>query len=143
VLPYDYGAYGKEIGAYLQAAQSRAEAKFGKEAPDFGPALEAAKGLASAGAAIAKVQKTTHSADRLNETLLAAEHAFLLPHGLPDRPWYRHAIYAPGVYTGYAAVTIPGVNEAVDAGDRQRVQQQLLELTYAINLAAKMLQNFH
>ena len=42
---------------------------------------------------------------------------FLCREGLPHRPWFRHAIYAPGEYTGYAAVVIPGVNEALDKGD--------------------------
>ncbi len=143
VLPYDYSEYGKEIGVYLQAARTRAEAKFGKDLPDFKAAVEAARRLESAGAAIAKVQKNVHdNADRLNQLLVAAERAFLLPRGLPNRPWYHHAIYAPGVYTGYAAVVIPGVNEAIDAGDRQRAQQQLTELTYVLNQAARMLQNF-
>ena len=41
----------------------------------------------------------------------------LSPAGLPNRPWYKHTIYAPGEYTGYAAVVIPGVNEAIDAKD--------------------------
>jgi hypothetical protein len=39
--------------------------------------------------------------------------------GLPNRPWYRHTIYAPGEFTGYAAVVIPGVNEAIDAKMRR------------------------
>ena len=42
------------------------------------------------------------------------------PAGLPNRPWYRHTIYAPGEYTGYSAVVIPGVNEAIDAKDAAR-----------------------
>ena len=37
---------------------------------------------------------------------------FLMPQGLPNRPWFKHAIYAPGQYTGYAAVVLPGVNVA-------------------------------
>ena len=143
VLPYDYGQYGKEIGAYLKITQSKAAAKFGKDAPDFGPALAAAARLESAGAALAKVQKHAQSRQReLNQLLVGTERAFLLPHGLPNRPWYRHAIYAPGVYTGYAAVVVPGVNEAVEAGDRQRTGQELMELTDSVNVAAKMLRNF-
>ncbi|HEY6936803.1 MAG TPA: M28 family metallopeptidase [Terriglobales bacterium] len=143
VLPYDYAQYGKEIAAYLKTAQTKAEAKFGRDAPDFAPALAAAARLESAGAAIAKLQKNAQSRQReLNQLLVGTERAFLLPRGLPNRPWYRHAIYAPGVYTGYAAVVIPGVNEAVDAGDRQRTRQELMELTDSINVAAKMLRNF-
>jgi N-acetylated-alpha-linked acidic dipeptidase len=143
VLPFDYAEYGQEIGAYLKAAEAKAKARFGKSAPDFTAALQAAQNLQAAGAAVAAVQKNAQkSAERLNKLLTEAERAFLLPHGLPNRPWYRHAIYAPGVYTGYAAVVIPGVNEAIDAGDRQRTDSQLAELANVVNLAAKMLQSF-
>ncbi len=34
--------------------------------------------------------------------------------GLPERPWYKNLIYAPGRYTGYGAKTLPGVREAVE-----------------------------
>jgi N-acetylated-alpha-linked acidic dipeptidase len=143
VLPYDYATYGKEIGDYLQAARAKAEARFGKDSLDFKSAVEAARRLQTAGEAIAKVQKNAHGhADALNHLLVATERAFLLPDGLPNRPWYHHAIYAPGVYTGYAAVVIPGVNEAIDAGDRPRAQRELTALSNAVNRAAKMLQNF-
>ena len=46
----------------------------------------------------------------LGEALRPHRATLSLPEGLPNRPWYRHAIYAPGQYTGYAAVVIPGVN---------------------------------
>ena len=59
--------------------------------------------------------------------------------GLPNRPWYRHTIYAPGEYTGYAAVVIPGVNEAIDANDASRATQQLAVLSQAIDQAATTL----
>src|SRR5512146_2951224 len=143
VLPYNYAEYGKAIAAYLQRARSKAESRFGKDALDFETALQAARRLESAGTAVAKVQRNAQSnAERPNQVLMATERAFLLPRGLPNRPWYRHAIYAPGVYTGYAAVVIPGVNEAIDAGDRQRTDSQLAELANVVNLAAKMLQSF-
>jgi N-acetylated-alpha-linked acidic dipeptidase len=143
VLPYDYGQYGKEIGAYLKAAHSKAEARFGKDAPDFAAAMAAAARLEAAGNAVAKMQKNAQIQEKeLSQVVIGAERAFLLPHGLPNRPWYRHAIYAPGVYTGYAAVVIPGVNEAMDGGDAQRVRQELIELTNTLNLAAKMLRDF-
>jgi hypothetical protein len=55
-------------------------------------------------------------------------------------PWYKHSIYAPGKYTGYAAVVIPGVNEAIDAGDATLTQQQLQILTDVLNRAAATLE---
>ena len=147
VLPFDYSAYGEEIAAYLKEAQVKAESRFGAHAPDFAPAMAAAQRLQAAGSTIARlqieVQRNAQNREAaLNPLLIGTERAFLLPRGLPGRGWYRHAIYAPGVYTGYAAVVIPGVNEAIDAGDRQRTQQQLQELSNVVTLAAKMLQSF-
>jgi N-acetylated-alpha-linked acidic dipeptidase len=52
---------------------------------------------------------------KVNEALQRAEHTLLLPDGLPHRDWYRHQLYAPGLYTGYGAKTMPGVREAVEA----------------------------
>ncbi|MGH9568758.1 MAG: transferrin receptor-like dimerization domain-containing protein, partial [Candidatus Angelobacter sp.] len=49
-------------------------------------------------------------------------------------------IYAPGQYTGYAAVVIPGVNEAIDAGNAQLTGEQLQALTRALNRAAEVLE---
>jgi N-acetylated-alpha-linked acidic dipeptidase len=65
-----------------------------------------------------------------------------VPEGLPHRPWFRHAIYAPGEYTGYAAVVIPGVNEALDKGDADRARQQLSVLASALDRAAKVLEGY-
>ena len=75
----------------------------------------------------------------MNLILRNTERAFLID-GLPDRPWFKHAIYAPGEYTGYAAVVIPGVNEAIDKKDLPTMQQQLQLLTEAINRAAELLE---
>ncbi len=50
----------------------------------------------------------------VNETLRRAEQSLLGADGLPGRPWYRHLIYAPGLYTGYGAKTLPGVREAIE-----------------------------
>jgi len=70
---------------------------------------------------------------------LNTERALLSREGLPHRPWFRHVIYAPGEYTGYAPVVIPGVNEALDQGDAERARQQLAVLTAALERAAKTL----
>jgi N-acetylated-alpha-linked acidic dipeptidase len=140
VLPYDYEEYGKEVAAYLDSAEQRAENKFGNHALDFAAVKTAARRFQDAGAKILSKQKNPpHDASRLNQILLDAERALLVPQGLPHRPWFRHAIYAPGEYTGYAAVVIPGVNEALDKGDAGRAQQQLAILAAALDRAAKEL----
>ncbi len=143
VLPYDYAVYGREIGVYLETAQKKADAAFPAQKLDFSAAQAAAKRLAAAGSKIASVQSAPPAdAAALNQTLREAERAFLMPSGLPNRPWYRHAIYAPGEYTGYAAVVIPGVNEGVDAGDRARAERGLADVTDAINRVAGVLESY-
>ncbi len=72
----------------------------------------------------------------LNRALCAAEHALLIPAGLPRRPWYRHSIYAPGEFTGYAAEVIPGVNDAIEAMDPAARPAQLAALAQALDRAA-------
>ena len=141
VLPYDYELYGKEISAYIDSAQSKAQQMLGSGAPDFSRASEAAKRFTEAGAkALAMEKNSPADATRLNQALMATERALLVEKGLPERPWFRHAIYAPGQYTGYAAVVIPGVNEALDAIDAALATKQLQVLAEALNRAAGVLE---
>lgn len=87
-----------------------------------------------------KQQNPGNDSARLNQNLRQTERALLIPEGLPNRPWFHHVIYAPGQYTGYAAVVIPGVNEAIDKHDLERTRQQIAVLAAALNRAAKALE---
>ena len=50
----------------------------------------------------------------LNHKMMESERRLTDDAGLPRRPWYKHMIYAPGVYTGYGPKTMPGVREAIE-----------------------------
>jgi len=141
-LPYDYENYGREIRAYLEKSKQRIVDAGWKEPPDFTAALAAADRLTQAGARLAAQQRKPAAGDlsRLNTALLSVERAFMTG-GLPHRPWFRHAIYAPGEYTGYAAVVIPGVNEAIDRGDARATAEQLEIVTRALEKAATTLES--
>ncbi len=148
VLPYDYAAYAREISAYLGAAKSRASDSTsrgaGLAALDFAPA-EAAAARFSAAAQRAFATESAPSGDlvRLNLALRQTETALLSDAGLPHRPWYRHTIFAPGELTGYSAVVLPGVNEAISAKDADLAAQQLQVLAQALNRAASVLESAH
>jgi N-acetylated-alpha-linked acidic dipeptidase len=141
VLPYDYVTYAHEIASYIESAKRKA-ADLHVGGFDFGPA-EAAAGRLVAAAQKAHAIESAPSGDqdltKLNQILRATEAALITDAGLPNRPWFRHTIYAPGEYTGYAAVVIPGVNEAIDAKDAPRAAQQLTVLTQALDRAAQTL----
>ncbi|MGB6383835.1 MAG: M28 family metallopeptidase [Terriglobales bacterium] len=141
VLPYDYETYGKEILVYLDSAKGKSKERFGDKSPDFAAAFDGARHLQEVGAKMLQKQRKMPGApDRLNAKLRDAERALLIPEGLPNRPWFHHAIYAPGQYTGYAAVVIPGVNEAIDRGDLHRTEQQIAALAAALNRAVLVLE---
>jgi len=143
VLPLDYQEYGKEVAAYLDTAKKRSDAVFTSNTPNFSEAMQAASRFEKAGGKVLGRQKGLPSDPaRLNQALRAAERALLIPEGLPDRPWYHHAVYAPGRYTGYAAVVIPGINEAIDKRDLQLTQQQIAALTAALKRATKVLESY-
>jgi N-acetylated-alpha-linked acidic dipeptidase len=143
VLPFDYEEYGKEVEQYFADAQKRADTKFGAGKLNFAPAVDAAKRFASAGATVMLSEKNMPANTwTLNRALRQTERALIVQEGLPHRPWYKHAIYAPGEYTGYAAVVIPGVNEAIDKGDLPTAQQQLQVITGAVIRAAQVLETY-
>jgi len=143
VLPYDYENYGKEILVYLEAAKYKSKDRFADKGPEFSAAVEGARRLQEAGAKMLQKQRRVPAApERMNTKLRETERALLIPEGLPNRPWFHHAIYAPGQYTGYAAVVIPGVNEAIDRGDLKRTEQQIAALAAALNRAAQVLEQY-
>ncbi len=142
VLPYDYIAYAREIAQYLDAAKTKAR-NSGLEI-DFS-AADAADSRFTAAAQMAHQLQSAPAGDlvRLNTALRQVEADLLSTAGLPNRPWYKHTIYAPGEYTGYAAVVIPGVNEAIDAKNPALATQQLATLTQALDHAAQTLNSAH
>jgi N-acetylated-alpha-linked acidic dipeptidase len=60
-----------------------------------------------------------------NQVLMSAERALTRQDGLPGRKWFRHQLYAPGLYTGYSAKTLPGVREAAELGKFEEARQQV------------------
>jgi N-acetylated-alpha-linked acidic dipeptidase len=139
VLPYDDVTYAKEIADYIDDAKTKA--KDAGLTLDTTAADAAAAKLLSAAQAVYARQKDAPASgnEALNTALRQGEEDLLSAKGLPNRPWYKHTIYAPGEYTGYAAVVIPGVNEALDAKNSELAQQQLGVITEALNRCAATL----
>jgi N-acetylated-alpha-linked acidic dipeptidase len=72
---------------------------------------------------------------RVNDALQRVERSFLLADGLPGRPWFKHAIYAPGLTTGYASWPLPGVRQAVLENNQGLFTAQLPVLIERIHAA--------
>ena len=92
VLPYDYQAYAREISAYIESAKRKAgDAGISL---DFGPALDAEP--SSPRRRTGPHCRSPRAIWSVQSGSAATETAMLSPAGLPNRPWYKHTIYAPG-----------------------------------------------
>ena len=61
----------------------------------------------------------------VNSDLLKIQRTFLTERGLPERPWFRHQVYAPGAYTGYGAKPIAAVREYMDQEKWKEAEAQV------------------
>ncbi len=78
-----------------------------RSSSEYRKALEQAN--ANGGAALASA-----SLAEVNKMLIESERKLTNAEGLPNRPWFKHQLYAPGFYTGYGVKTVPAVREAIE-----------------------------
>ncbi len=81
--------------------------------------------------------KNLASLQSVNHMLMQSERILTSPDGLPGRQWFKHQIYAPGLYTGYGVKTIPGVREAIEQGKWKEVDQQIARVGTTLQQMAK------
>ena len=129
-------------GNYLELAADTARPFFPpkptKEVPyiDFSPLLNAIsmleKSVEHAHAAWVQARISGGNHEALNQLLYHAEQQLLLENGLPGRPWYKHALYAPGFYTGYGVKTMPSIREAIEQRNFKQAEEQIKVVAVSI-----------
>jgi len=95
-----------------------------KSADDYSKALAKFK---SSGATI-----SPQSLDAVNADLLGISRLFLNEKGLPERPWFKNQIYAPGAYTGYGATPVAAVREYMDEKKWKEADAQIPVVAHVI-----------
>lgn len=143
LLPLDFPAYAAEV---QKAVSSLSELLRQRRAPfDPAPVTAAAAVFANAAAradralrAAVEVPDANRQA-AINRLLRSVEQALLHSKGLAGRPWYRHTVFAPGTDTGYAAVLLPGVREAIERSDWATARREAAALAAALERAAARL----
>jgi len=73
-------------------------------------------------------------ARKINTAIKLLERQFLYAPGLSNRPWFKHVVFAPGRWTGYAGATFPGLTESIEDADQE-------ELDRWIDLLSGLLKN--
>jgi N-acetylated-alpha-linked acidic dipeptidase len=76
---------------------------------------------------------------RINDALVRAERQFIDQRGLRGRVWYKHQIYAPGFYTGYAAQPLTDFRQALDDRNTTNAKEGLERIVEAIKRVTRTL----
>jgi len=77
----------------------------------------------------------------LNRELIETERRLTNADGLPRRPWYKHLLYAPGVYTGYGVKTVPGVREGIEQKRYAEAEQEIVRVAKALEDEAALIES--
>jgi len=143
IFPFDYAAYAVEISNYLKEIKERTEKLSALEMESLLSKVDGFKNNAQQlnlkiqALLTSEASVSSHTKDLINSALMQVERCFGNPEGIPDRPWFKHLIYAPK-FT-YAPEVLPGVTEAVEDKDWVRAQEQIHLLEGAISKADEVL----
>jgi N-acetylated-alpha-linked acidic dipeptidase len=77
----------------------------------------------------------------LNRELIETERRLTNADGLPRRPWYKHLLYAPGVYTGYGVKTVPGVREGIEQKRYAEAEQEIVRVGKALENESALIES--
>ncbi|GAA5810867.1 hypothetical protein MFLAVUS_004295 [Mucor flavus] len=84
------------------------------------------------------LDKTPHNLvkrlNKLNNRLTHFERGFIDPEGIKGREWFKHVVYAPGLWAGYSSQVFPAIVDSLDENDieqtryaEQRAAQSILQ----------------
>lgn len=157
-LPLDYRDYATQVRDFFDATMKTARRRKLASGFDEKPMTTAIKNFADQAekleqdrqAALSELERSGGDVnDRqkralvrlrlINDALMGAERSLLDERGLRGRSWYRHQIYAPGTYTGYAAQPLPDFQQALDDRNTANAAEGLRRVVEAINRAAETL----
>jgi N-acetylated-alpha-linked acidic dipeptidase len=147
-LPFDYQDYAAQLRDFANETTRLANRKKFGSAFDARPLLKAVDNFNDEAEKISKrrldleKQDSTSASEklaRLNDALIQAERAFTDDRGLRGRTWFKHQVYAPGFYTGYAALPFPDLRQAIEDGRAADAGEAAARITDAIERATEVL----
>jgi N-acetylated-alpha-linked acidic dipeptidase len=148
VLPFNFVDYANTIATYLEEIEMLYQSFNESPSLDFEPIREALARLEIAGSAYelslrrldqtdsATVRAKIGDIARLNRLLFTSERALASRVGLPQRDWFKHLIYAPGLYTGYGVKTLPGIRESIEQEEWNQVTAFVTSVSEALERLA-------
>ena len=145
-LPFYYSDYGTQIREFFNESLKTAKQRKLAGAFDERQMNQAIDEFINAAVRVEKSREqlvmkrtTAEGLARINDALIAVERALTDDQGLRGRAWYKHQIYAPGFYTGYAAQPLPDFRQALDDRNGAQAKQALDRVVAAIRRATEVL----
>ena len=148
-LPFDYSDYAKQIQDYFAETVSLAGRRKLAGSFDEKSMKDALEDFAKEAERVNKLrQDAVRDSDRakltrINDALMHTERQLIDPRGLRGRAWYKHQIYAPGFYTGYAAQPLTDFRQALDDRNGANAKESLEKIVQAIKRATNTLKQAH
>ncbi|KAF2464932.1 glutamate carboxypeptidase 2 [Lindgomyces ingoldianus] len=142
-LPLEPANYTPEMTTYLKNLNTAIAST--NSTLDLGPlryALAVFEASAQQFNTLRSLALTTQNSELLtvvNHKARDFSRGFTSQGGLPGREFFQNLIFAPGLDTGYAPATFPGVTEAVTAGNLTLAQEYVEKTAMAILVAASTL----
>ncbi|KAG1711100.1 hypothetical protein DVH05_013816 [Phytophthora capsici] len=149
VLPFDFTTYGYVMAEDLVGLEQQAAA-LPRPGVDFSDLHKAIARFTTSAASFhvqlaafvsnETIAANTDALHSWNEKLVLLERHLITKEGLPHRPWYKHVIFGPGFYEGYAGAAFPGISDAIAFKDgEETIQAHVDEVARIVNAAAKYL----
>ncbi|KAL4139051.1 hypothetical protein PRIC2_002549 [Phytophthora ramorum] len=146
VLPFDFTTYGFVMAEDLAGLEQQVAAL----PVDFSELHQAIDHFTASAAtfhaqlnAFVANETLAANADALhtwNDKLVLLERHLITEEGLPHRPWYKHVIFGPGFYEGYAGAAFPGISDAIAFyDDADTIQAHVDEVARIVTKAANFL----
>jgi N-acetylated-alpha-linked acidic dipeptidase len=145
LIPYNVNTFTDEMRKYYEALNETIVSNDATSEVDITPLEEAIDVFDGAATAfMTALSSASSSSDpalitTLNAKLRDFSRGFTSQGGLPGREFYRHVIFAPGLDTGYAPVTYPGITEQVVSGELEVAREWVGRTREGILVAAGIL----
>ena len=144
-LSFDYTDYANELRGFFRETMRIAGWRNLVDAIDDKPMNSALDEFAKEAERIEKARQDAIKSNdraklaRINDALMNVERQFIDQRGLRGRAWYKHQIYAPGIYTGYAAQPLTDFRQALDDRNGANAKEGLQRIVEAVRRATATL----
>jgi N-acetylated-alpha-linked acidic dipeptidase len=145
-LPFDYTDYANQIRDYFTEAFRLAKVRNLDSSYDEQALKSALDDFTKEATRVEKIRQDAVKENKsgaklkaLNDTLMGVERDFIDQRGLNGRSWYKHQIFAPGIYTGYAAQPLTDFRQAIDDRNSANTKESLAKIVEALKRATNTL----